>query len=115
MINNRLKLILFFCLLCLFGCEETKKPPVQEYSGYFRVLLKNEMNEQVGEHTYTYKHMFVQAIKDSCLFADISQSGYPILTDSLYYISKSGDILMLPQVNKNFFVYSDKYFPTVTR
>ena len=111
---NKIRFISFLSFFfILAGCEDLPKPKPTVYSGYFRVLIKNDVTEHHNEHNQNYKHMLVQAIRDTFLYAELSQYDYAPLTDSLYYTSKSGDIIKLESVDKSFFIYGEKYFPMV--
>ena len=108
---NKLLIILIFSTL-LFGCEDSSKPTKPTtYSGYFKILLRNEIYESHGDnHSQNYKHFFVQGIKDTFLFCDISQHDYSALTDSLYYVKKVGDVIKFDNIDENSFVYGEKSF-----
>lgn len=110
---NKIKYILFLFAFVLIGCEDSPRPKPNVYSGYFRVLIKDEVSEHHGDHSQNYKHMLVQAIRDTFLYAELSQYDYAPLTDSIYFTSKSGDIIVLESIDKSFFIYGEKYFPMI--
>ena len=111
---NRKKFVFFIvAVLLLAGCETPKekpKPPTT-YTGYFRILLRSEISEYYNEHTFTNKHLFVQSITDTFLFADLSQRYYEPLTDSIYYVDKTGSIVKFENIDQSYFMYWQKYFP----
>ena len=107
------KFLLLSLIFILTGCTDLPRAKPQVYTGYFKVLIKNEVSEHHGEHDNNYKHMLVQAIRDTFMYAELSQYDYAPLTDSIYYTSKPGDIIMFPSIDKSFFIYGEKYFPLI--
>lgn len=113
MINKKNFVFFIVAVLLLAGCETPKQKPLPPttYTGYFKILLKTEMSEYYNEHSHVNKHLFVQSISDTFLFADLSQRYYEPLTDSLYYVEKTGSIIKFENVDQSYFIYWQKYFP----
>jgi hypothetical protein len=99
---------LLFCL-SLGSCNNRTLPPAESpyYKGYFIVLLRGNPYERHGDVTERTKHLLLRSVSDTTKIIDVSQHYYQFLTDSVYYVTRNGDILYLEDINKNDFLYSD--------